>query len=55
MLNDEEASAAAYQHYIKFIKPAEERRRLAVKAENRRLRPWLDKVLRNGIQLTLNF
>lgn len=55
MLNDEEASAAAHQHYIEVIKPAYERRRLVVEAENRRLRPWLHKVLRNGIQLTLNF
>ena len=55
MMNDEEASAATHEHYIKFIKPAAERQRRAVEAENRRLRPWLDKVLRNGIQLTLNF
>lgn len=55
MMNDEEASAATHEHYIKVIKPAAERRRLVVEAENRRLRPWLDKVLRNGIQLTLNF
>ena len=55
MMNEEEASAATHQHYIEVIKPASERHRLAVEAENRRLRPWLDKVLRNGIQLTLNF
>ena len=55
MLNDEEASAAAYEHYIKVIKPAAERRRLVVEAENQRLRPMLHKALRNGIQLTLNF
>ena len=55
MLNDEEASAATHQHYIEVIKPAYERRRLAVEAENQRLRPMLHKALRNGIQLTLNF
>ena len=55
MMNEEEASAATHQHYIEIIKPAYEHRRLAVKAENRRLRPMLHKALRNGIQLTLNF
>lgn len=55
MLNEEEASAATHQHYIEVIKPALERQRRAVEAENQRLRPWLHKVLRNGIQLTLNF
>lgn len=55
MMSEEEASAYTHQHYIEIIKPAYEHRKLAVKAENRRLRPMLHKALRNGIQLTLNF